>query len=255
MKTVINPLYSHLEQQLLEIVNGNYTPDIVYCNKRNKVEKVTIAGEEFVVKSFKRAPFVNRFVYRFFRKSKARRAYEYALQLLDRGIDTPFPVAYFEIYSNGLFERGVFISKFVPYSLLDNLYSEVDSDSERQVVISCFIDFLCDMHKKGVVSMDMNAANLFYHKDEATGRYNFALTDINRMVFGVKPAPADVYLSLEQCFYPIERLCNLVRLYCEKRGADVDEFEIMYSVLAVRVKRRRRFFLKRKMERFLGIKK
>lgn len=255
MKTVIHPKYIHLEQQLLEIVNGNYTPDVVYCKKRNKVEKVTVCGEELVVKSFKQPPFVNRVAYRFMRKSKARRAYEYALQLLEVGIDTPFPVAYFEIYSNGLFERGIFISKYVPYHLLDNLYSEVEDAAERQRIISCFIDFLCGMHSKKVISMDMNAGNIFYHFNSTTGRYEFALTDINRMRFGASPSPADMYLSLEQCFYPLDRLCDLVKIYCEKQETGTDEFEIMHSVLAIRVKRRRRVFFKRKVERRLGIKK
>ena len=82
MKKVINPEYASMTSEFLEVVKGNYTPDVVFCNKRNVVEKVTVAGEEFVVKRYKRPILINRIIYCFFRKSKARRAYEYAVELL-----------------------------------------------------------------------------------------------------------------------------------------------------------------------------
>ena len=113
MKKVINAEYASMTSEFLEVVKGNYTPDVVFCNKRNVVEKVTIAGEVFVVKRYKRPILINRIIYCFFRKSKARRAYEYAVELLKRGVDTPYPVAYFEQYKNGLFDCGIFISKYV----------------------------------------------------------------------------------------------------------------------------------------------
>jgi hypothetical protein len=39
---------------------------------------------------------INKIVYKKFRKSKARRSYEYATLLLDKGIGTPQPIAFLE---------------------------------------------------------------------------------------------------------------------------------------------------------------
>ena len=243
-KKVINPDFSHLESRLQDIVAGNYTPDFVFCNKRNVVEKIIIDGEAYVVKKYKRPQFINRIAYRFFRKSKARRAYEYALQLLSNGVDTPRPVAYFETYKNGLFDTGYFISEFMPHSLLNTVYDAGVCGEERRLILSEFIDFLGGLHANGVVPMDLNAGNVFYHKEGAG--YKFALTDINRMKFGVVAGAHDVMRSLEQCFYPMEQLYGLVMLYCEKSGQE--PLEVMYEVLSLRIKRRKRNRFKRKMK-------
>lgn len=243
-KKVINPEFSHLEQRLQDIVAGNYTPDFVYCNKRNVVERVVIEGKAYVVKRYKRPQLINKIAYRFFRKSKARRAYEYALQLLENGVDTPRPVAYFETYANGLFDTGYFISEYMPHRLLNTLFDSDVSAEERRSVLCDFIDYLGALHSAGIVPMDLNAGNVFYHKQGAG--YKFALTDINRMKFNAVAQSCDTMRSLEQCFYPMPQLYELVMLYCEKN--DLEPLEVMHDVLVLRVKRRRRNRFKRKMK-------
>lgn len=251
LKKVINTQFKQLEPLFCEVLKGNYTPDIVFCNKRNVVEKVTLAGESYVVKRYKSPNFINKIAYRFFRKSKARRAYEYALRLLDAGVDTPFPVAYFEIYEKRLFKQGVFISKFVEYDLLENIFNDVPNAADRKIILNDFIDFLLEIHKRGVVPMDLNAGNVFYYKNEGELHYNFALTDINRMKFNTVPGESDVMRSLEQCFYPIDELFELVSLYSDK--VDTKEiYEIIYSVLHLRIKRRKKNRFKRKLRSCLN---
>ncbi len=256
MKTVINPVYAQLEAELLNVVAGNYTPEVVYCNKRNKVEKISIDGKDFVIKTFKIPHIINRVIYRFFRMSKACRAYEYALRLLESGVETPCPVAYFEKYRKGLFKQGVFISEYVPYKLLENLYEDVDSFDERESILSDFIDYLHYLHEKGIVPMDMNAGNIFYYKNESAGKYNFAITDINRIEFRTETSFDDVVRTLEQCFYPMDKMYSLVMLYSKKTGNEAVAFEIFHKVLTLRVKRRKKCAVRYKMRRkFLSGKK
>lgn len=245
MKKIIHPEYLRLEPEFEKILNGDYTPDIVFCNKRNVVEKVTVAGEEFVVKRYKQPPLVNRVAYCLFRKSKARRAYEYAIKLLNCGVDTPFPVACFEFYSNGLFDNGVFISKYVPYSLLENVYEESPSVEEREKILDGFVDFMLSVHKKGIMPMDMNGGNIFYHKDEETGRYMYALTDINRMKFGVSLGLVDMAFSFEQCFTDLDRLMDLARIYADKIEQHI--IVVLYYILFFRMRRAERTRLKKKI--------
>lgn len=251
MKKVVHPDYVRLEPQFLEIVKGNYTPDVVFCNNRNVVEKVTVAGEEFVVKRYKLTTLFNRFVYRLFRKSKARRAYEYAGKLLKCGIDTPFPVAYFEEYKYGLFRRGYFISKYVPYKLLKDVYDE--PEDVRIAILHHFVDFMRSVHEKGVMPMDMNAGNVFYYYSQEEGRFKFSLTDINRMRFGVKPNFIDMAFSFEQCFIELERLFQIINIYSGRTG--VNPWEMMYHVMRFRVKRHKRNILKKDMAARIGKKK
>lgn len=247
MKKIIHPEYLCLEPEFEKILNGDYTPDIVFCNKRNVVEKVTVAGEEFVVKRYKQPPLVNRVAYCLFRKSKARRAYEYAVKLLDCGVDTPFPVACFEFYRKGLFDYGVFISRYVPYSLLENVYEESQSAEEREKILDGFVDFMLSVHKKGIMPMDMNGGNIFYHKDEENGRYMYALTDINRMKFGVSPNFFEMVFSFEQCFPELERLTDLARIYGRKVGQDI--MVVLYHILSCRMKRMKKQLFKKRISK------
>ncbi len=247
MKKVINPRYHSIASELIEVVKGNYTPDVVYCNKRNVVEKVTIAGEEFVVKRYKRPILVNRIAYTLFRKSKARRAYEYAIKLLEAGVDTPFPVAYFESRENGLFSTGIFISKYVPYNLLEGVYDGSVSCEERDRILNAFVDYLMSVHEKGIIPMDMNGGNVFYYKDAASGQYNFALTDINRMKFNAKATVKDMAFSLEQCFTELEKLIDLSRIYGER--IDALPMVVLYQILSFRFKRVKKVILKNKLKK------
>lgn len=238
MKTVIHPKYATLATAFTEVVNGNYTPDVVFCNKRNVVEKVTIEGKEFVVKRFKRPIFLNRIAYRFFRKSKARRAYEYAVRLRECDVDTPFPAAYFEFYKNGLFDRGIFISEYVPHKLLYRVYDQSVSETERRAVLDGFVDFMLTLHGKGIVPMDVNAGNIFYYKDARDGSYKFALTDINRMKFETTAGHHDMIFSFEQCFWEPEKMLDLAHAYNRRAGASV--FETLHQILHHRIKRVRK---------------
>ena len=81
MKIRIHPQYEYLREEILNIIAGNYVADKVYCNKRNIVEKVTIKDCETVVKKYKTPNIVNQVAYSYLRKSKAQRAYEYALHI------------------------------------------------------------------------------------------------------------------------------------------------------------------------------
>ena len=242
MNKIINPQYKHLEAQLIDIANGNYTPAHVYCNKRNVVEKVMIDGRPYVVKKFKRPSLINRVAY-LVRKSKARRAYEYALQLLENGVSTPVPVAYFETHKCGLYDKACFISEYAPHKLLETVYTDDIPAEKRDEILLAFLNFLSGLHAKGIIPMDLNAGNVFYK--EKDGKYEFSLIDINRMKFGATPAEDDSMRSLEQCFYPMEHLYNFVMLYCRKN--DVAPYEVMHKVLTLRVKRRARNRFKREM--------
>ena len=112
MKVVTNPAYPFLTLFLSHLSDRFETEGTTIYEGRNMLKRFNIEGCELVVKSFKVPLFVNRVVYTFFRKSKARRSYEYAFELLKRGSSTPEPLGYIEVYKHGLFKYSYSVSAY-----------------------------------------------------------------------------------------------------------------------------------------------
>jgi hypothetical protein len=64
--------------------------------QRNKIKLFELEGNTINIKSFKIPNLINKIVYKYFRKSKARRSFEFATILLENKIGTPQPIAYYE---------------------------------------------------------------------------------------------------------------------------------------------------------------
>lgn len=235
MKTVINPDYRSLESELQKAVNGELTVEKVFCNRRNTVVLVTVGGKKMVVKRYRRPGIVNRIVYTLFRKSKARRAYEYAKLLKSQGFDSPVPVAYFERSQCGLFRDGYFIAEYVDYpSVHDLFYGEnhLDFNSPERVELARKLsEFTFELHSKGIQPLDYNMSNILIKdggdgkKGDGTADYGdveFSLIDLNRMRIGKVPRLRQAMLSFFQMgtYYPDYAI--LLEPYAYRRGWDVE---------------------------------
>ena len=238
MKISISPQYEHLRGDILKVVTGDYIASKVYCHKRNVVEKVCMQGKDYVVKTYKRPNFFNRLVYTYLRKSKAKRAFLNALHLLELGIETPAPVAYIEIYNKGLFSKGYFISEHVPYHTLDEAFKNKSPEGHDLRLRTQFMEFSLSLHKKKVLPLDFNSGNIFYYFDTDKERYNFALTDINRMQFGKTPSTYAVMRSFEQLGVPVDGLYKLALYYSSQKGSDLEYsmFIFLFHRLCNRIK-------------------
>lgn len=161
-KIVLSPTYAYLQQEIRKIPAGDYRILETYCDRRNMVRKIELAGGRiFVLKQYKRPTRLNQFAYTLFRKSKACRAYEYALRLQQLGFETAAPVAYLEISRHGLFHTGYFLSEFIAHPLLNTLQ---EGDEESRKILEDFAAFIVEMHEKGVFNLDMNPGNVFFYK-------------------------------------------------------------------------------------------
>ncbi len=229
MKLYLNPEYEELRNDLLKIAEGKYAANKVFCHKRNVVEKVTIQGKEYVVKTYKRPNFFNRFAYTYLRKSKAERAYMHAKELLRLGIDTPCPVAYMEKKRKGLFNKGYYVSEYLPYRLMHDAYTEL-GEHDKEKLTKDFMDFTIEMHDKKILPLDFNSSNIFYHFDEEEGHYRFAITDTNRMRFGKRPSTSEIMRSFEQLGINVEWIYKPALYYCTQKGGDV-EYSIFLFLL------------------------
>ena len=150
---------------------------------RNTIKKITIENFSLNVKSFKIPHLINRIAYSFFRKSKAHRSFEYAEILIDNGINTPKPIAYFEFSNFNFLNKSFYISNQLDY---DITYRELVNNKDYpdfDIILREFTRFTFDLHEKGINFLDHSPGNTLIKKNESTKKYDFYLVDLNRMKF------------------------------------------------------------------------
>ncbi len=179
----IHPNYTHLTTQILnETNNVNVSDANVFDNGRNLIAKVEIEKEQLSVKSFKIPNGFNRIVYKYFRKSKAKRSYEYANRLIKANILTPFPIAYIEELNALGLKRSYYISKHLDYDFDFRVLLHNPKFQDRENILKQFTEFTFKLHENNINFLDHSPGNTLITK-EANGHYKFYLIDLNRMQF------------------------------------------------------------------------
>jgi len=149
---------------------------------RNSLKLFQLEDRTINIKSFKKPHFFNSLVYRFLRPSKAKRSFEYAHILLEKGIGTPQPIAYFEERSVLGLGKSYYVSAHLDYELT---YRELVRDSQyagNKALLIAFGKFTHTLHAKGIHFLDHSVGNTLITINE--GIPNFYLVDLNRMKFG-----------------------------------------------------------------------
>lgn len=150
--------------------------------KRNKIKLFELDGKTINVKSFKIPHFINKIAYRYFRKSKARRSFEFATILLKKGIGTPQPIAYFENYDFIGLKDSYYVSEHFQCDLTFRELVEIPDYPDHENILRQFTRFSFDLHQKGIEFLDHSPGNTLIKKN-AEGNYDFFLVDLNRMEF------------------------------------------------------------------------
>ena len=108
MKREIHSKYLNKSSHLDNFVINFSTLGESFGNQdRNSLKLFNLDGEILNVKSFKVPNVINKVAYRFLRKSKAERSYNYANKLIDLNIGTPQPVAFYEFKSAFFFGKSL----------------------------------------------------------------------------------------------------------------------------------------------------
>lgn len=182
MKFSLNPAFIDQKEELCALVsNFDALDDPNAIGSRNTIKNVVFKGKTLCIKAFKKPNFINRIAYTFFRKSKAERSFTYANRLLDLGIGTPKPIAFFEFNTNGLLDRSFYISEQLDS---DWTYRDLTTNfdvPDHELILRAFTRFTYDFHEKGVLFLDHSPGNTLIKK--VGNNYNFFLVDLNRMKF------------------------------------------------------------------------
>ncbi|MDZ7614517.1 MAG: lipopolysaccharide kinase InaA family protein [Flavobacteriaceae bacterium] len=181
-KAVIADPYTAFEKQFFQVIEDfDALGEKIGRGKRNTVKAIDLGALQVNVKSFKVPHFINQLVYRWLRKSKARRSYEYANLLLSKGIGTPKPLAYFE--NSGLFslKDSYYFSEQLLHDLTYRTLVLEPDYPDHENILRQFTRFTYEMQEKKVYFKDHSPGNTLIVNNK--GSYSFYLVDLNRMEF------------------------------------------------------------------------
>ena len=172
MELKIHPAFVKQELSLVNVIeNFNTTGEIFGNGKRNTIKLFDVEDKIVNIKSFKIPHFINKVAYRYFRKSKAKRSFEFANRLLELGIGTPQPIAYLENYDAIGLKDSYYISEHLQCDLTYRELVETDyPDAEN--ILRQFTQFTFSMHEKGIEFLDHSPGNTLIVKKEE-GKYDF----------------------------------------------------------------------------------
>lgn len=182
---------------------------------RNSIKLFQLDDKIINIKSFKVPNIFNQIAYKFLRKSKAQRSFEYACKLENMSIGTPQPIAYYEFTTPFLFKRSFYISEHLDCDLT---YRELTKDftiPNHESILRAFTRFTFELHEKGINFLDHSPGNTLIKLNH--GDYQFYLVDLNRMNF--EP------MNFEM------RMKNFARLTTHKSMVEVmsDEYAKLYD--------------------------
>ena len=183
MKTIFQPDSSYNTDSVLAAVKSfDSAGELLFGGKRNSIKLFIIEGREVVIKSFQIPNFINKIVYKYFRKSKAKRSFEYANRLLALGFGTPQPIAYAENFAGVGLADSYYVSELLHSTLTFRELVEIPDYPDHEEILKQFMKFSYDLHEKGVEFLDHSPGNTLI-KNLGNGVYSFYLVDLNRMKF------------------------------------------------------------------------
>lgn len=178
-----NPEYKKFKDSIKNnVLNFNSNGIILSDGKRNKIKIFQANNLLLNIKSFKVPTFLNQFIYKYFRHSKARRSFDYATKLINLEIGTPMPIAYFENNSIWGLKESYYVCE-----QLNNIFEfreivENENIENREEIIRAFTRFTAQIHDAGIEFLDHSPGNTLIRKNQ-DATYSFFLVDLNRMKF------------------------------------------------------------------------
>ncbi|MBF4472480.1 Kdo domain containing protein [Flavobacterium sp. HJJ] len=179
----INPIFENYTSLIIkDISRFNMSGTLFGDGKRNIIKLFELDEKTVNIKSFKIPNLINKVAYKYFRKSKARRSFEYATFLLEKGIGTPEPIAYLENYNWIGLKDSYYASEHLQCDLTYRELVQIPDYPDHENILRQFTRFSYDLHQKGIEFIDHSSGNTLIKK-RSDGNYDFFLVDLNRMKF------------------------------------------------------------------------
>ena len=217
---------------------------ILVNGQRNIIKLFEFEEITLSIKSFKKPNLINKIVYRYFRKSKARRSFEFASKLMEMQIGTPQPVAFFENYDFIGLKDSYYVCEH-----LENVFEfreivQNEAFENRDFIIRKFAQFTFEMHEKGIEFLDHSPGNTLIRKNN-DGSYSFFLVDLNRMQFHETMNFQTRMKNLSKITHKKDMIAVMSNEYAKLSGDDENTvFETMWKLTSdfqYRFHRKKRF--------------
>jgi hypothetical protein len=166
MRIKTNPKYPELKT-FLGNLHENFSNEGTSIYKgRNEIRIFESKGLKLNVKSFKIPHLINKIAYGYFRGSKARHSFEYAMRIRACGAETPEPIACIEVLKHGLFNRSYYVSIHHKYDFTIRELIGFDFPDKENILKQFAVFTYEKLHKNNIHHLDY-----------------FSIVDINRMRF------------------------------------------------------------------------
>ncbi len=203
---------------------------------RNQIKRIKVGSYDLCIKSFGPPTVFNRWMYSYFRKTKAKRSYNYARRLLAMGIATPKPIACVELYNRWHFLcKAYYICQYedVTHTFAEVLVSDMPN---KHLLVSDFVNYVVgSLHRQGVYHNDFNGTNVLV-KEQGDRHHEFMLVDLNRITFKSKIKHHEGLRHLQQISGSPVYLAELAKYYARLNNRD--EQDTIYELLFVKSLRR-----------------
>lgn len=250
MNIVVAPDYQSINIQA--ILQTIHTQGQIEYQGRNTIKSIQVAENRWNIKLFKIPHIFNQYTYRFLRKSKAQRSFEYAHLLIEKGFHTPRPIAFAEQHSFFRLRDSYYITEHLTYQLTFRDIQLNPDYPDRKRILQQFTAFTYRLQMKGIHFIDHSPGNTLILKQG--DKYTFYLVDLNRMAFGP--------LNYQQCIENFTRLslteemikvmASTYAMLCNKEPLDV--FIDMREACQIFVtKREQQKALKNKLRRIFSL--
>lgn len=182
MNFTFNPPYEKYRKTFEKLLDNFKNEGILIgTDKRNAIKYFKIEGDTINIKSFKKPNFFNKIIYRHFRKSKAKRSFEYAKMLIKHGFGTPEPMAFIENFDAIGLTSSYYISRHQENVFMFRVAIFDTNFEDRENITRAYTRFFFELHEKGIEFVDNTSGNTLIKKTEQG--YTFFLVDLNRMNF------------------------------------------------------------------------
>lgn len=219
MRVEINPVYAHLSSFIKSIPSQFDSLGTIIYQDRNTLRLMEVGDLSLVVKRYKKAHIVNRFVYGTFRSSKAERSYINAVKLLEKGVDTPVPVAYIEEYQFGL-RYSYYITLKASFTHEIREFCDMEDVEPYSHILEAFGLFTARLHNNEIIHLDYSPGNILF--DYTHNKPDFTIVDINRLRFG-KLTEEQSYHILRRLWLTDQAYTIIARAYAKGRGFDEEK--------------------------------
>lgn len=168
---------------------GDLTEFKVFHSGRNRVGKLPFVLEnkkkvDLVIKEFQ-FKWINR-IKSLFLPSKALRAWNGAMALWEKGLNTPKPVVFLEMPRFPGIKKGYFITESLEgFEEIRHLLRDTNREELKNLVKS-LAEFVFSLHSQGIIHRDLSDGNILVSRNE-NGGYVLYLIDTNRIRTKVRP--------------------------------------------------------------------